>query len=167
MSLLSKLFGEGKKDFAPVLDALKDAAVKGAGALLNEEAEVLPAQKETPVGECAAGISWGDRMPAEENQYSFDGDYIAYFDTVLSQECASYRVVRESIRDGRGTVYHIWAGDREALIVELMSERSSANRVRRDCQTKGIPYLRFYYDHPGWWNTRSYVGGRVRTALGG
>jgi len=165
MGLLSKLFGDGKKDFAPVLDALKDAAEKGVGSLLNDP-DTPSGPKEAPYRKPVSGDSWGDRMPAEENQYSFDGDYVAYFDNVLSQECASFRITREAIRDGKGTVYHIWNGDREALLVELMSERSSANRVRRDCQMKGIPYLRFYYDHPGWWNTRSYVGGRVRNALG-
>ena len=31
---------------------------------------------------------------------------------------------------------------------------------------QGIPYIRFYYDHEGWWNTKSYVIRRTSEALG-
>ncbi len=47
-----------------------------------------------------------------------------------------------------------------------MSETSSAQRVRKACAAENVPYLRFYIDHDGWWNTRSYVTGRIRAALG-
>ena len=52
------------------------------------------------------------------------------------------------------------------IVVELMSENCSVKRTRRDCEAKGIPYRRFYYDHQGWWNTRKYVVTRIRQALG-
>ena len=51
------------------------------------------------------------------------------------------------------------------LVVELMTEKSEANKFRRDTQRRGIPYVRFYFDHSGWWNTRSYVNERVSGAL--
>ena len=54
-----------------------------------------------------------------------------------------------------------------ALIVELLPQRSSVYKLRRDCATMGIPYLRYYYDHEGWWNTYSYVTERTRAALNG
>ena len=47
-----------------------------------------------------------------------------------------------------------------------MSENSEANKLRASCRAQGLPYVRFYYDHDGWWNTRSYVAGRTRAALG-
>ena len=34
-----------------------------------------------------------------------------------------------------------------------------------DVVEKGLPYLRFYFDHEGWWNTRAYVTKRVAEAL--
>ncbi len=46
-----------------------------------------------------------------------------------------------------------------------MSESCEAKKFRDDCVRAGTPYLRFYYDHDGWWNTRSYVAGRIRGAL--
>ena len=52
------------------------------------------------------------------------------------------------------------------LVVELLSEHNEVYKVRNDCREQGIPYLRFYYDHDGWWNTRAYVIERMRKALG-
>ena len=43
-----------------------------------------------------------------------------------------------------------------ALLSPDMHERGRA---------QGIPYLRFYYNHEGWWNTRSYVTRRIANAL--
>ena len=43
MSLLSKLLGDSKKELAPVLDALKEAAQKaGVDSLRNEAAAARP-----------------------------------------------------------------------------------------------------------------------------
>ena len=187
MSLLSKLLGDSKKELAPVLDALKEAAQKaGVDSLLNEvqasqnakpaqSAQSAPAsapQNVRPARRWEAepsesGFSWGEDMPAEENQYSFNGDYLAYFDMVFSQEFPQYRITRETPKKGRSTVYSFWQGERQVLIAELMSENSEANKLRSECRTRGVPYVRFYYDHDGWWNTRSYVAQRTRAALEG
>ena len=104
-------------------------------------------------------------MPDEPNQYSFNGSYIDYFADIFSKDFAEYRVERESVRGGRATVFTLWSGSRRALVVELMSENSSSKKLRSQCASDRIPYLRFYYDHHGWWNTRSYVVARVRKAL--
>lgn len=180
MSLLSKLLGDSKKELAPVLDALKEAAQKaGVDSLLNDVQASHNAQNPQPApqqnayrpqrqesGSAASGFSWGDDMPAEENQYSFQGNYLAYFDMVFSQEFPQYRITREPLPKSRSTVYSFWQGDRKALVAELMSENSEANKLRASCRAQGLPYVRFYYDHDGWWNTRSYVAARTRAALG-
>ncbi len=184
MSLLSKLLGGGKED---VLGALKEAAQKaGVDALLNSvqeaagqqprpaqaaprPAQASPQQNPRPQAQPqggASGFSWGEDMPAEENQYSFGGSYLAYFDMVFSQEFPQLRITRETPAKGRSTVYSFWQGERKVLVAELMSERSEANKLRNACRAQGLPYVRFYYDHDGWWNTRSYVAGRTRAALG-
>ena len=187
MSLLSKLLGDSKKELSSALDALKDAAQKaGVDSLLNEvqashnaqgpqnaqsapaaaPQNVRPARRwESAGGE--SGFSWGEDMPAEENQYSFQGSYLEYFDRVFSQEFPQYRITRESPKKGHSTIYSFWQGERKALTAELMSDRSEANKLRSDCRARGIPYVRFYYDHDGWWNTRSYVAQRTRAALEG
>ena len=175
MSLLSKLLGDSKKELAPVLDALKEAAQKaGVDSILNEAQASRPAQAAAPQRRAeswsrpaASGFSWGEDMPAEENQYSFKGSYLAYFDMVFSQEFPQYRITRESPKKGHSTIYSFWQGERKALVAELMSDRSEANKLRSDCRARGIPYVRFYYDHDGWWNTRSYVAQRTRAALEG
>ena len=172
MSLLSKLLGDSKKELAPVLDALKEAAQKaGVDSILNEAQASRPAQAAAPrreperrAGPAESGFSWGEDMPAEENQYSFQGSYLAYFDMVFSQALPQYRITRET--SGKSTVYSFWQGERKALVAELMSENSEANKLRSACRAQGLPYVRFYYDHDGWWNTRSYVVSRTRAALG-
>ena len=170
MSLLSKLLGDSKKELAPVLDALKEAAQKaGVDSILNEAQASRPAQGTAPRREAwsntpKSGFSWGEDMPAEENQYSFKGGYLAYFDMVFSQEFPQYRITRET--SGKNTAYSFWQGERKVLVAELMSERSEANKLRSACRAQGLPYVRFYYDHDGWWNTRSYVASRTRAVLG-
>ena len=53
-----------------------------------------------------------------------------------------------------------------ALVVELLSQGSDAYRLRKQCRADGIAYLRYYYDHEGWWNTKAYVIECTRGALG-
>ena len=170
MSLLSKLFGEGKNE---VLGALKDAAQKaGVDSLLNGAPAAQNAQSAAPQTDIwgrppRSGFSWGDEMPKEENQFNFDGHYLTYFDKVFSEAFPQLRITRETLPTTiRATAYNFWQGDRKVLVAELMSERSESNKLRSDCRAKGIPYVRFYYDHDGWWNTRSYVATRTRAALG-
>ena len=52
------------------------------------------------------------------------------------------------------------------LVVEVISDSSNPYKLMKDCHAQGIPYLRFYYDHDGWWNTKSYVTRRISKALG-
>ena len=108
---------------------------------------------------------WGDEMPDEENQYNYNGSYTEYFENIFKTEFAAYRTEKSGPGDRR-TAYTFYDGaSAKVLVVELMPESSSANRLRRDCEKEGVPYLRFYYDHNGWWNTRAYVTGRISTAV--
>ena len=104
-------------------------------------------------------------MPQEENQYNYPGTYTQYFLDIFTQNFATYRVSHETVRKGKATVFTLWSGEQKALVVELMSENSSAQGIRNNCQKEGVPYLRFYYNHEGWWNTKSYVIERTRKAL--
>ncbi len=127
------------------------------------------------------GFSWGDQMPREENQYSYPGEYYDYFAMIFARDFPSLRAEQEArfmgndnraVRYGRpqprrrvATVFTLWDGGRKALVVELLSEHAQTAKLRSECERQGIPYLRFYYNHHGWWNTRSYVVERVRQAL--
>ena len=107
-------------------------------------------------------------MPPEENQYSFNGSYVEYFDKVFREEFPSYRIEHAPAPKGRrATIFTFYNAQGKALVVELMSENSVARMLRQECAAENIPYLRFYYDHQGWWNTRSYVVRRTLAALRG
>ena len=129
-------------------------------------------------------------MPQEENQFSYPGAYYEYFAHVFSEEFPRYQI-EEEVRYGscksssgpvrtrssnggvpRASTAFIFresngqTDSRIVLVVDVVSEHSSSH-VRKDaCEAQGIPYLRFYYNHRGWWNTRSYVVDRVRNVLG-
>lgn len=115
--------------------------------------------------EPASGDSWGEVMPQEENQYNYNGTYIQYFENIFDNEFSDYEYEKEEIAGTLRTVYSFYSGGRKELVLELMNERSSAKKIRNEAEREGIPYLRFYYDHDGWWNTRSYVVRRMREAL--
>ena len=117
-------------------------------------------------GSAESGLSWGEFMPSEPNQHNFPGSYTEYFESIFREELPQFTVTSETVRNGTGTVYTFLDGETKALVIELMSDRCSAKALRRECQQAGVPYLRFYYDHDGWWNTRSYVVGRIQSALG-
>ena len=107
-----------------------------------------------------------ENIPAEENQYNYGGDYKAYFNHVFTEGFPGYGISSESTYGGRATVFTFTQGGAVRLKVELLSETSAVQKLRKECASQGIPYLRFYYNHEGWWNTRSYVTERVRKALG-
>ena len=113
-----------------------------------------------------SGFSWGPAMPAEENQYNYSGNYLQYFDHVFADDFPGYSFERQQGYGGNTTVYTFTDGGRVVLVVELLSRKSSPVKLRQSCRQQGIPYLRFYYDYEGWWNTRAYVKDRVRKALG-
>ena len=104
-------------------------------------------------------------MPDEETQYNFKGTYTQYFESIFGAEFPRYFV--EKTTEGSRVIYTFRDGGAKALVVELLSEKSSVYKLRKACQKEGVPYLRFYYDHDGWWNTRAYVVQRVGDALKG
>lgn len=169
------LFDKLKKSVELGAKALGDLAETGAKAL-NELAEsagakesndvydFAPSQPQRPAA-AASGDSWGDEMPAEENQYNFSGNYVQYFEKVLREEFPAYALGIDDSDRTRRTVFTLRTGTSKALVIEVMTESSAAQKLRRQCEAEGTPYLRFYFDHRGWWNTRSYVARRVRAAL--
>ena len=177
MSFLSKLLGNNA-DAKAALDRVKGAvqgAVNEANTLLNDvqhnaqRPAQQPAQQQyapqRPAEQPASGFSWGEEMPAEENQYNYPGTYIEYFRHVFQEDFAEYAVTMEPGLNDRSPLFVFHSAGRRALVVELKSEGSSAQRIRKDCAANGVPYLRFYYDHDGWWNTRAYLRARVSAAL--
>ena len=178
MGLLSSLFGDKKPD-NPVLGALADLvdsavdAAKTAASGSTEEKGAAPAsapvpqpQQAAPVSDAPSGDSWGEVMPDEENQFSFSGSYSLYFLTVYREEFPEYNVEYEDVNNGRAGIITFLQNGQPCLKVELLSQSSSACKLRRECKKSGLPYLRFYYNHHGWWNTRSYIVRRARAALG-
>ena len=171
MGLLSNILGKAIGDSAAdklgkviteAVSAAEKAAVRAESAV-SSAPQSAPAASQRPVSQ---GESPYDVMPDEECQYNYSGSYAQYFEHVFSEDFPGYLLSRESANNGRATVFTFRQGGRKALVVELLSENSSATKLRRECQAAGVPYLRFYYNHEGWWNTRSYVTGRVRAALG-
>lgn len=174
MGLLSRLFRrEAEKAASDLLhDALNNAINDGKKA---EEKPAAPAQASAPAAEPAAapaaeatpaGRSWGETMPAEPNQYNYGGSYIQYFEEIFREEFPAYTVETTHPRGMNSTVFTFKSGIRTSLIVELLSASSSAKKLRETCRKEGTPYLRYYYNYEGWWNTRSYVVERTRKALG-
>ena len=181
MGLLSKLLGdEGSKQLGKLVKNVVDEAEKAArqaGVNLDQvvsdakqraqsqaqsqSQQSAPAQREPS----PSGFSWGDEMPPEENQYNFAGPYTAYFEMIFREDFPGYRVDRGQGSHTRTTVYTLWQGVSKALVVEVMTQDSEAKKLRQDCAKAGVPYVRFYHDHDGWWNTREYVVSRVRAAL--
>ena len=113
-----------------------------------------------------SGFSWGDVRPEDENQSNFNGSFMEYFEGIFRAEMPEYRVTRSMPGTSKCVVYTFFSGGSTVLVVELMSDACYAKKVRSECEKYRIPYLRFYYDHPGWWNTRAYVVQRLRNALG-
>ena len=168
MSFLSKLLS-GKKpdlsDVAALLQGRKEPAAKPEARPQAAPVPSRPAQE--PIPEGPSGFSWGPVMPKEPNQYNYPGTYEAYFESILREEFPAWTLYRERIeRSHPVTVLTLHNGSAPALMIELMSEHSDLYKLRRDCARRQIPYLRFYYDHEGWWNTRAYVIARVKGALG-
>ena len=150
-------FSEMKDVFSGVQEAF-DKLDKMDEQLENETFE---AYEEVPEG--PSGFSWGPVMPAEPNQFNYPGTWKEYFLEVFADYVPHYEIVCSDTP--RGAVFNFMDGGRKALLVEVMDEKSEANSIRRKCREEGTPYVRFYYNHEGWWNTREYVYVRVREAL--
>ncbi len=117
------------------------------------------------VSNSPSGFSWGELMPNEENQFNYNGNYQQYFESIFFNEFRYYEIRTDRTRYSNMPVYTFIKNGRTALVVELMSQKSSAKKLRDDCERSGIPYLRYYIDHAGWWNTKKYVITRTRNAL--
>ena len=142
MGLLSKLLG-GQKNEKAAVDFLK--------GLVNE------------VKEKAA-----DELSQDRREERSMPENVEYFNKVFREEFPSYRIEHAPAPKGRrATIFTFYNAQGKALVVELMSENSVARKLRQECAAENIPYLRFYYDHQGWWNTRSYVVRRTLAALRG
>lgn len=169
MGLFSRLFG----DKASIIDDIAAAKMQEKLDRIEQEKPYTapsysPAAEDSTIApKSPSGFSWGPEMPDEENQYNFNGTYKEYFNDVFRSEFPDYTIESSDTNNGRTTVFTFLNGSRKALVVELLSRKSSANKLRSDCRAEGIPYLRYYYDYHGWWNTREYVKQRTRNALNG
>ena len=174
MSLLSKLLGGKKPKLSDVVDLIQGKDAEPAKPVAPESAPAqntwsAPAQNHQPepAYEGPSGVSWGERMPNEPNQYNYSGNFQEYFEDIFHHEFSDYQVNRQENPLASGVhAYTFTQGAGPLLVVELLSRSNDVYKVRRDCQKQGIPYLRFYYNVDGWWNTRSYVTDRIRKALG-
>ncbi|MBP5166166.1 MAG: hypothetical protein ILP09_02790 [Oscillospiraceae bacterium] len=174
MGLLSKILGGSGSDIKldkivkTVVDTVAEAAKNGAAAqsaTAGTPARPAPDRREPEEASGPSGFSWGPVMPNEENQFNFNGSYIEYFKSVFGEAFPEYDIGTERPKNSKATVFTFRKGGQTALIVELLNSSSEARKLRRTCAEQGIPYLRYYYDHEGWWNTKAYVIERTRKAL--
>ena len=159
MGFLSKLFGaEAEKTAKGLLNNLSNEAKKNQNGSLTSSGSSVEPEAEGP-----SGFSWGPKMPAEENQYNYGGNYIDYFREIFNSNFGEYRI--EQAQEGSTTIFTFYRGDSKALMVELLSKTSGRYRIRKECRANGVPYLRYYYNYQGWWNTKAYVIERTAKAL--
>lgn len=169
MGLFSRLFGEK----AGIIDDIANAKRQETLDRIERERETADTVPETAeytesVPESGpSGFSWGPDMPDEENQYNFNGTYKEYFNDVFRSEFSNYKIESSDAYNGKAVIFTFWEGGRKALVVEVLSRKSSVYKLRADCKAEGVPYLRYYYDHHGWWNTREYVKQRTHNAIAG
>jgi hypothetical protein len=165
MGLFDKIVGKIASGESP-LNVLKEAAEEAASQLgvNNKPAAQTPQQ---PAPRPAEPAAEDDEIPKEENQYNSGLTYTQYFEKIFREDFSAYTVTPVPDKDTRNKVYAFFSGGRKVLVVELKTERSEAQRIRRAAQAEGVPYLRFYYDHEGWWNLRTYVVNRISAALNG
>ena len=170
MGFLSKLLGgdkEVEKAAKGILNGLFGDAEQSAASPAPQAnpAHAAPAAQQ-PQSDAPSGFSWGENMPAEENQYNFNGPYQLYFENIFRTDFADLRFEKNAVDLSKRTSYTFFSGASKVLVVELMSQSCSAYKLRNDCAKEGVAYLRFYFDHDGWWNTRAYVVDRMKKALG-
>lgn len=178
MSLLSKILGAAvdKKLEKTVKSAVSGAVGNAVRSAVNSAVQSRPAGGESvPVSqpqpeargeEGPSGFSWGPTIPAEENQFNYPGDYVAYFTHVFREDFPEYRVTHEKTGRGNAAVFTFWSpAGGKSLVAEILPESSETKKLRKECAAMAIPYVRFYHNHDGWWNTRAYVTQRVRNAL--
>ena len=173
MGLFSKLFGSDGKDIDDALGKMKELADDMASAkyadedekriMNNHSSSVSPVETEIPDG--PSGDSWGPRMPDEENQFNSGLSYQDYFNKVLTEAFPDYQIEKETVRDGKDAIFTLTHYDSKKLVVDVRSSANNRYKIVKDCRKQYIPYVRFYYDHDGWWNTKSYVIRRCKEAI--
>lgn len=177
MGLFSNLFGSNGKELDDAFKQMKNFAgdIIDDGQLNNspkQQATVsTPSYNTAPAAQSyvedgPSGDSWGPVMPSEENQFNSGLSYQDYFSKVFTEGFPSYQIDKEDVRNGSAMLFTFSQSGAKKLVVEVISQKSSPYKVRNDCRSQGIPYLRYYYDYDGWWNTRSYVIRRTSKALG-
>lgn len=127
----------------------------------------------TPGNPARNGDSWGPDMPAESNQYNYPGPWQAYFADVLGAEFTQYDIVPRQLPEIDSTAFEFrrFGSTSPVLVVCVLSEEYSEAKVSKAFERAGVPFdlhrnaIRFYHNHKGWWNTRSYVVRRVNEAL--
>ena len=174
MGILSKLFGGNKdaeKTAAELLNSLfanaKDNKSNEQKPQNTQPQNTAPAQPKHP--EYDPDLSEWEQIPAEECQYNYGGDFEQYFEHVFAEDFPAYRTEKAYVNKPdykKRVAYTFYSGASKVLVVELMPEGSEAKKFREDTRKSGVSYLRFYYDHEGWWNKRSYVTGRIKAVLG-
>lgn len=170
MGLFSKLFGDANRH---IINNLTDEMLRNSQKQQqsqysqdNHSPNVQSYQQEQKREESPSGFSWGVVMPDEPNQYNYPGTYIQYFEEIFYTTFPGYQIQRNKSPFAQNEVFTFYQNGRSALVVELLSKSSSVTRLRNECRKSGIPYLRYYYNVDGWWNTREYVITRTRSALG-
>lgn len=159
MGLFDKLLDSAKK-IADTVETVQSALETSASGKPSEQPrnENVSVQPQSDVY---------DDIPAEENQYNSGLPYDAYFEKIYREEFPDYKITKEAGTYTRPScILTFVKGGKKALVVELLSDRSEVKKLRTICRNSGIPYLRFYYDHHGWWNLKSYVIERTRQELG-
>ena len=165
MGLLSRLLGSKKELSELVTDAVKKGVEQALKTPQGQDARDSAAK--TTSARDASGSAW-DVMPSEPCQYNYPGTYMEYFTALFQDHFAEWQPRYENVRLkwGARKGFVFTRDGVKVLVVELLSEKQDWTALRNECARQGIPYLRFYYDHRGWWNTRSYVLDRVSRALG-
>ena len=168
MSLLSSIINKVKNEVAgKVAEAVVGEILGDKPQTGSQSTAYAPSvEHKSAPSELDEGCGYYDRIPAEECQYNYNGNYVDYFRMIFREDFAGYEAKYSELDIGRRSYFTLERNGRIELVVELMTEKSEANKLRNDCKETGTPYLRFYFDHFGWWNTRTYVRERVRGALG-
>ena len=178
MGLFSNLLGNDGKNLDNALNKMKNLAedIMDDGQINSQRSQSAspvpnskPLDNRKPEPEYVdgpSGDSWGPNMPSEENQFNSGLNYRDYFTNIYNSEFTSYQIEAVNLRDGKAMLYTFKQAGIKKLVVEVISDRSNPYKYRKECRAQGIPYIRYYYDHDGWWNTRSYVIRRTTDALG-
>ena len=118
----------------------------------------------TPKAE--SGLSWGEDMPKAPNQFNSHKRFDKYFRDLFRENFPDYEIAEEkNVYSRPSIVFTFWKDGKRALVVEVISECTDVYMRRNECRRTGTPYLRYYHDHHGWWNTEEYVIERTRKAL--